>query len=258
MGIGRKRGPGGGGASLNFDVKAYPSEEKLLAAVPKENTIGIITTTPITNWIFNATEPETPDPGMVWISIGTSSPVEFNALKKNGIQVYPLSAKQYVGGAWVDKTAMSYRGGEWVDWIIYLYNHGDECENITGGWVFSKGSSSSVHSTGTGTKNNGSITLNVSGRATGVARPSNKIDLTGKSTLTVNVTNLVCPYVGYLTVSPIVEVVEDMVAYTNLTTGTVSLDLGDLILDGEYYVGVYLQTESGQSSTVTFDTMKLL
>lgn len=124
MGIGRKRGPGGGGASLNFAVKAYSSEAELLAAVPKENTIGIITTTPITSWFFDAEEPETVADGMVWFPTGTSSTLAFNALKKNGIQVYPISAKQYVGGAWVDKTAMSYRGGEWVDWITYLYRKG--------------------------------------------------------------------------------------------------------------------------------------
>lgn len=116
---------GGGGASLNFDVKAYATEEALLAAVPKENTIGVITQTAITSWAFSATEPAEPVAGMVWISTGDSSGVEFNALKKNAIQVYPLSAKQYVDGAWVDVTAMSYQGGEWVEWInknaLYYY-----------------------------------------------------------------------------------------------------------------------------------------
>ena len=117
---------GGGGASLNFDVKAYATEEALLAAVPKENTIGVITQTAITSWAFSATEPAEPVAGMVWISTGNSSGVAFNALKKNAIQVYPLSAKQYVDGAWVDVIAMSYQGGEWVGWITYLYNYGQQ------------------------------------------------------------------------------------------------------------------------------------
>lgn len=107
---------GGGGTSLNFDVKAYATEELLLAATPKENTIGIITTTAINGWVFSATEPTEPVEGMVWITVGTSSTVEFNTLKKNAIQVYPLSAKQYVDGAWVDVPAYSYQGGEWVSW----------------------------------------------------------------------------------------------------------------------------------------------
>ena len=61
--------------------------------------------------------------GMAWIETGISSPVEFNALKKNGIQVYPISAKQYVGGAWVEKTAKTYKDGEWVPWIkMFAFN----------------------------------------------------------------------------------------------------------------------------------------
>ena len=73
--------------------------------------------------------------GQVWISTGTSSTVEFNALKKNGIVVYPLYAKQYVGGAWVDKAAMTYKNGAWTELVLYLYNLGDQSTNISGGWT---------------------------------------------------------------------------------------------------------------------------
>ena len=103
----------GGGTSLNFTVKAYATEAALLAATPKENTIGIITTTAINGWIFSAVEPTEPVEGIVWISTGTSSAIEFNALKKNAIQVYPISAKQYVGGAWINVTVKSYQDGGW-------------------------------------------------------------------------------------------------------------------------------------------------
>lgn len=54
--------------------------------------------------------------GQAWILTGASSQVAFNALKKNWLYVYPISAKQYVNGAWVDKTAKSYQGGKWVEW----------------------------------------------------------------------------------------------------------------------------------------------
>lgn len=76
------------------------------------------------------------DEGAVWIQTGNSSPVEFNALKKNSIHIYPLSAKQYVGGAWVDKDAKSYQSGAWVDWIPAgaLYYFGDTCDSVSGGW----------------------------------------------------------------------------------------------------------------------------
>lgn len=120
----------GGGTSLNFKVVGNPQPSS-----PKENTIWVDTDEEITSWFFSATEPEgTADEGMVWISTGESSPVAFNALKKNGVMVYPIFAKQYVSGAWVDKTAKSYQGGEWVDWIVWLYNKGNEFTALTGGW----------------------------------------------------------------------------------------------------------------------------
>lgn len=127
-------GGGGGGSELNFDVKDFRTEAELLASAGKENRIGVVTPVPMTGWRFDANQPEDLQEGEAWFSIGTSSEVEFNALKKNGIQVYPLSAKQYIGGAWVNVTAMSYQSGEWVDWFTYLYNKGDEYPDLTGGW----------------------------------------------------------------------------------------------------------------------------
>ena len=124
----------GSGGGLNFKVVCNPQP-----AYPKENTIWVDTDVDITSWIFSATEPSPAEAGMVWIAVGTSSTVEFNALKKNGIQVYPISAKQYIGGAWVDKTAKSYQGGEWVEWVTYLYKSGDECTDITGGFTVVSG-----------------------------------------------------------------------------------------------------------------------
>lgn len=123
------------GVELNFDVVAYATEAALLAATPKENTIGIITTVDISSWVFSATEPEKMAEGEVWFPTGTSRAVEFNALKKNSLQVYPLYARQYVGGAWVSKPAKIYQAENWVNlWDGVLYDAGDQCEEITGGW----------------------------------------------------------------------------------------------------------------------------
>lgn len=111
------------GAALNFDIKAYATEAVLLAATPKANTIGIITDTPITGWTFRSDVPEDPAEGLVWIATGNGSSVPFSAVKKNVLQVYPLSARQYVSGTWEDVTAKSYQNGAWKDWIVYiLYN----------------------------------------------------------------------------------------------------------------------------------------
>lgn len=102
----------GGGAPLNFKVVGGTTQP----ANPTENMIWVNTSETITDWVFSATQP-TAASGRVWITIGTSSTVEFNALKKNGIQVYPISAKQYVSGALVGKNAMSYQGGAWKSWL---------------------------------------------------------------------------------------------------------------------------------------------
>lgn len=114
--LGRTNTGGGGSGGLNFQViggTAAPSN-------PKENMIWVNTSTKITSYIFSTKQPTGSD-GMVWIATGTSCTVEFNALKKNCIQVCPAAAKQYVNGIWVDKVAKSYKSGAWTDWSVELY-----------------------------------------------------------------------------------------------------------------------------------------
>lgn len=55
--------------------------------------------------------------GKVWICVGTGSSVEFNLLKENTAKTYPIFAKQYVDGAWVDVIAKTYQNGTWIEWI---------------------------------------------------------------------------------------------------------------------------------------------
>lgn len=126
-----KTNAGGGGGGLNFRVIGGTSTPEN----HKENDIWVNTDTEITSWAFSATEPESPTEGMVWISTGQSSSVEFNALKKNGIQVYPIAAKQYISSALVYKEAKIYQNGEWVDWVLYLFKDGNQYNAITGGWT---------------------------------------------------------------------------------------------------------------------------
>ena len=125
---------GGGGNPLNFKVVGGTTEP----SNPKENTIWVNTDKEITGWHFASEQPEDMKEGEVWFLTVKPSTVEFNALKKNGIQVYPISAKQYVSGKWVDKTAKSYQDGKWVDWVTYLLNGADTCDSITGGWEVRK------------------------------------------------------------------------------------------------------------------------
>ena len=176
----------GGGAGLNFKVVGNPQPSN-----PIENTVWIDTDTPITSYIFSAAQPAGEE-GMVWIATGTTSTAEFNALKKNDIKVYPQSAKQYVSGAWVDKTAESYQNGEWVEWVPegMLYYKGNECDPVTGGWSAFVGYSSS-YTLGSYTEGSEKITLKLNGDQKCVsAAPVNKIDLSKAKTLVVNVTRV--------------------------------------------------------------------
>ena len=139
MAKGFKHG-GGGGSGLDFRVLDGLEQP----ASPRENDIWVACEG-MTGWLFSATEPESPSEGMVWINVGASSPAAFNAVKKNAVMVYPLAAAQYIDGAWVEKKAKSYQGGAWADWTLYLFNNGDQCVSLTGGWAeFRKPSNTTV------------------------------------------------------------------------------------------------------------------
>lgn len=57
--------------------------------------------------------------GQIWVQTDTTSGVPFNALKRNGIMIYPSAVKQYGPSGtvhkWVGKTAELYNGNEWID-----------------------------------------------------------------------------------------------------------------------------------------------
>lgn len=111
-----------GGGGLNFSVVdglTQPGD-------PKENMIWVYTEG-MTGWYMQPTQPEGMLPGEVWFSTGKDSTVAFDALKKNTVMVYPLSAKQMgQDGVLVDVTAKSWQDGEWVEWVteIVLYANG--------------------------------------------------------------------------------------------------------------------------------------
>ena len=164
----------GGGAPLNFKVVGNPQP-----ASPKENTIWVNTDVPIGKWYFDASQPDDLLEGDVWFPIGTSSPVEFNALKKNGIQVYPISAKQYVGGAWVDVEAKSYQGGEWVGWYTSIVKNGDILIGFSGN--LRKDHNSTM------TKVDNYLRLVIGDSRAGGPTTSSKIDVTSIKTIYLDV-----------------------------------------------------------------------
>ena len=171
---------GGGGAPLNFKVVPNPQPD-----TAKENTIWVDTDR-INNYYFSATQPENMVNYDVWFPVGTSSTVEFNALKKNGIQVYPISAKQYVSGVLRDVVAKSYQGGGWVEWWngITYYSAGNEYIPYTGGWEVYKTSKGSITKTESGIV--ADMKTTASQNTTGYVYTKNKIDVSKKNKITVN------------------------------------------------------------------------
>ena len=185
MAKGFKHGAGGG-APLNFKVVGNPQPSN-----PKENVIWVDTDIDIPAWHFSATQPENMAEGAVWFPTGVESPAVFNALKKNGIMVYPLSARQYVSGAWVDRVTKIYQGGEWRTMIIsgLLYENGNENNGLTGGWsvrVWPINSAWTGSGTAALTRYSDHLTVTYQGTiCAAVAEPMKDIDLSEYSTLEI-------------------------------------------------------------------------
>ena len=224
---------GGGGASLNFNVKDYATEELLMAATGKVNEIGIITSMPMTGWYMAAKQPEGMQPGEVWISTGTASQVAFSALKKGGtVMVYPLSAKQMQeDGTLVDVPAKSWQNGQWVDWWDgSLYDSGNEYASITGGWEKYASTYADVFE-----KN--ADHMRILGATVGTARP---INLTGKTNIRASIytnSDAAGTKLGLKKTKT-----GDFVASVDIPRGSTYADEDvtlPISLEGEYYVCIY-------------------
>ena len=120
----------GGGSRLNFKVVAGLTQP----GSATENTIWV-KTEKMTGWFFDVTQPENLAEGMVWFHEGASNVFAINALKKNGIQLYPMGAKQMLNGSLVEKPAMIYQSGKWNDLYVpaVVYDYGYENLDVLGG-----------------------------------------------------------------------------------------------------------------------------
>lgn len=236
-------------SSLNFKVVGGTSEP----SDPAENTIWINTDTEITSWIFSPTEPTSPVEGMVWISTGLSSDFVFNALKNNAIQIYIKSGKQYISSAWANVGFAVYQGGAWAESASgYLFNAGDECTDITGGWTSAAYFGGDYYK-GTYSNSNGVMSVDSSEYSTCniAVRTVNKIDLADYDTLTINVSERSgysnSGFLGaYLCITDDRDILNTAVsmseftAYVGITTtGEVSLDISSYT--SEYYVFVFTE-----------------
>ena len=251
-------GGSGGGGGLNFKVVGGTTQP----TNPTENTIWVNTSVSITDWVFSAAEPTAQKEGMVWISTGTASGREFNALKKNGIQVYPLAAKQYIGGAWVDVTAKSYQDGAWGDWIPKgaLYYKGDECENNGGKWVNKPWAVNSNGYNGVSCtdikRTDEDITMTLvhagAGKSTTLIK-ENLLDLTDYSTLTFEYVASGNKYITFFAAPSGSTYYSSGATMWGTMSGAEKVATIDVsALTGKYVVGVGVaQSDDGQTSVVT-------
>lgn len=250
----------GGGNPLNFKVVGGTSAP----SSPKANTIWVNTSTAITSYVFGSTQP-TGSTGMVWFNTGTFSTAPFNALKKNNITVYPLSARQYVSGAWVDKVAKSYQGGKWVDWWSgQLYELGNEHTIVTGGWqarawLLKSGYTATAP---TLTKNGSSMTAVAKTKnGSGVIEIAKDVDLTGYSTLNLEYTGtgLNNDYYFMLGVADrnaayykdnAIALMEVVYNDAKTEAKTVSLDISGVNKAVNVYLGMHITSSSSGTNTL--------
>lgn len=240
------------GAGLNFSVVggvAQPSG-------PKENMIWVNTPEKVTGWEFSPTEPEEFYEGMVWILTGNTSTVSFNALKKNGIRIYPLIARQYVAGAWVDVDAKIYQDGQWNDlWDGSLYTPGNEYANFTGGWVLSESYGTGYDKLCTMEKTNEGLKIDSAPNGSGFARCFNKIDLSERKTITVKLAGTLPSY-ARIAITPDLSIGQwepVNLAFVQQITDTGTDAVADISgLSGEYYVGIGFANRYDNTSVATY------
>lgn len=222
-----------GGASLNFSVvggTVRPSN-------PKENTIWVNTAVEITNWVFSAEAPTSPVAGMVWVSTGTVSPAQFNALKKNVLYAYPIACSQYVNSAWTNKTVFLYQDGKWVNLAKYLLQGADLHVENGGTWSSTGWSITS----GTGWEPN---SYNITSDGIVINNPSStynvKYSVCGKQEAT--------SFAGYSTLNFVYDIIAQTTdslyfaattSITNINTGTTAVRK---VLNSGQTTGSYTQT----------------
>lgn len=261
MGKGYKHG-GSGGTALNFNVKTYPSETELKADEPRENTIGVITTTTMTSWVFSATEPKEPEVGMVWFSLGTSSATEFNALKKNELQVYPVSSKQYVGGKFEVVISMTYQDEEWHDWGIILFD--GVLTTVYG--TLGNPNNYSIHDPNNNNRCDFSYVVadkkltctftpkSSASYSSGIGYFYKKVNLTNKNAIEFTLDSANCSLFVFVT-----DTIKDMptrvATHNTKAPGAYSIDIS--ALSGEYYVAIGAYENTSNKMTIVLSDWRI-
>lgn len=255
--IGRTNAGGGGGGGLNYKIVGGTTQP----GNPRENTIWVKTDAKITSHIFIKQEPNNPDEGMVWIKVGEESTVGFNALKKNCIVVLPVAVSQYLEGHWVPLDAFIYQGG-WVHFanaVLYLFNKGDMCVDVSGGWQTNgccTGSTTDWADPQMDTSN-GTMALSMSTKYNtcgGSVFSVNKIDLTNYNKLVFDV-SAASGHAFYLGIANPVDRIFWPDKYCSPTVGLNTIDISGV--SGTYTVVITVIAASSIPVTLNIDSIYL-
>lgn len=248
------------GTELNFEVvggKTPPSN-------PKENTIWINTSTPISRWFIGSTSniQASPVDGMVMIITTNSSNLSFNALKDGFLFVNPVMAGQFKLNSWDFVDFKIYKEGSWQGYYPdgALYYHGNEVASLTGGWVVSNRTYDCA--AGAYTKHSDRIELRTTGESTSIrAYTNNRISLNGIDKIgfrVVDSTLFSGNGVFTLILTEYPDAPNEWTRYVNISgeTGYYQMDVSDL--NGEYFVSIEIrQNGSGNTGMIAFDEVML-
>lgn len=175
----------------SFNFRVYTS-----ASIPEsgnENDVVVVSNIPMENWILSPDEPSGAPrtDGDVWITYSTSGNV-LNILKQDSMMIAPISAKQYIDGAWVDVEAKTYQNGVWVDWWNgELYVNGNEYEAFTGGmtaYAYKLSGTSAAASAPVITKGTNAITIQTGTSNSGTVYINKMFDLSKYSKMVMKIT----------------------------------------------------------------------
>nr|DAI34069.1 MAG TPA: hypothetical protein [Caudoviricetes sp.] len=221
--IGRTNaGFGGGGGGLRVAVGlTAPSS-------PRENTVWVKSDKAGKKYVFAEAAPEAPAEGLIWFSATGDGII--------------TQANVYADGAWNRVDAYMYLSGAWVhiaSAVVYLYNKGDTCDAVSGGWEAApwRINSGAPGSTPSLTKVDGGLTVSPTYGREGLwgTRASVNLDKIRKVCAVIrgnaNANNnlVVSTGSGEIGFPPNVKASKD------LFNGTVELDVS--ALSGKYFVG---------------------
>lgn len=230
-------GSGGGGIELKILPRLTRPER------PSVNTVWVETAEQVTDYIFSAVEPVSPENGLLWIvltNVGTSeiiSPVD-----KEWVVMRVSGVKLRVKGEWVSVSSDMYKDGVWKSfteaWDGYYFKNGDQCIDITGGWTTEGWTSAYYNVLNKGSINSDHLYLTAYGAFICQLGTVNKVDLTGISALKASVTIETTGEVVLCVSSTKSQ--DDKVAYMkNTATGTHTYSVDVSGLSGSYYIIVY-------------------